>query len=208
MMRSLFTLILLGGLGGAVFGQVSSVASTNTDSPTTAASREIEIAGITALIPDVVVVDHEGRRRRLYSDMIKDKVVLMHFFYTRCSYMCSLQGQDLNSVQNLLGSRQGRDVFLISISMDPGHDNPRQLRRWAKIFGVKRGWSLVSGNSVEIRKLLKTLTGNSGPVEMHAAPVFIGDDKARIWTALDGLSGAGNLTKAIELVSGNSANNE
>ncbi len=160
--------------------------------------REIEVGNVKVVIPDVMVVDHEGRRQRLYSDMIEGRVVLVHFFYTRCTYTCSLQGQDLRELQTLLGKRVGREVFLISISMDPGNDRPRQLNRWAKNFGVKPGWKLVSGESIEIKRFLKVLTGNSGPVEMHAAPVFIGNDKTRVWAAVDGLSGAGNLARAIE----------
>src|SRR4051794_2579928 len=39
-------------------------------------------------IPDLLVVDQDGIRRRFYSDLIKDKVVILSFFFTSCQSTC------------------------------------------------------------------------------------------------------------------------
>ncbi len=34
--------------------------------------------------PDIVLVDHLGKKHRFYQDLVRDKVVLVQFFYTTC----------------------------------------------------------------------------------------------------------------------------
>lgn len=160
--------------------------------------RLIQIGKSQVLIPDVVVLNEQGKRVRLYTDLIKDKVVLFNFFYTTCSYVCQMQGSDLSEVQARLGKRLGKEVFLISISMDPANDTPERLRHWARALGVKPGWTLVTSTSAEIKTMLKTFTGNDpGPRERHYSVVFIGDDKSGKWISADGLAGPEGLIELI-----------
>ena len=35
--------------------------------------------------PDVVLVDQDGERHRFYSDLVRDRIVLIQFFYTECT---------------------------------------------------------------------------------------------------------------------------
>lgn len=35
--------------------------------------------------PDTLLVDHLGRKYRFYSDLVKDRIVAIQFFYTTCS---------------------------------------------------------------------------------------------------------------------------
>ena len=35
--------------------------------------------------PDVVLVDHEGKKHRFYSDLVRDRIVVIQFFYTVCT---------------------------------------------------------------------------------------------------------------------------
>jgi len=145
---------------------------------------EITIGGTRKVtIPDLVLRDHEGRKVRFYSDLIKDKIVVLTFFYTHCSYTCSLQGRTLSKLQSLLGERLGKSVFLISVSTDPENDNPAQLRTWGKHFDIHTGWTLVTGERVEMNKLLIQFTGNEAGRTMHLPITFIGNDQKGIWTS-------------------------
>src|ERR1041384_7816475 len=69
-----------------------------------------------AVIPDVVVRDHQGRKLHFYSDLVKDKVVVLNFFYTSCTYTCTMQGRTFSQLQSLLGERLGKSVHLISVT--------------------------------------------------------------------------------------------
>ena len=34
--------------------------------------------------PDTVLVDHQGKKHRFYSDLVKDRMAVIQFFYTTC----------------------------------------------------------------------------------------------------------------------------
>ena len=162
---------------------------------------EVEIQGFGKVsIPDIVVQDQDGRKFRFYSDLVKDKVVVLSFFYTSCTYACTLQGRTFAKLQSLLGERLGKAVFLISVSMDPANDNPQQLKAWARRYGVQSGWTLVTGEPAEMNKLLVPFTARAGGGGMHLPVTFIGNDKQRVWTGAVGQFAPGDLLKVVDFV--------
>jgi protein SCO1/2 len=80
-------------------------------------------------MPDVQLQDQNGR---LFTTAeLKGKFALVNFIYTRCTTLCTFSGAvygrllaDLNR-----GARKGQ-VRLLSISLDPGYDTPKQLREY------------------------------------------------------------------------------
>lgn len=95
-------------------------------------------------IPDVDCVDHNGKKLRFHTDLVKGKVVVISFIYTSCPYLCTRIGESTARLQTALGSRLGRDVHLISVSTDPVTDTPERLKAWAKRLKAKDGWRLVT----------------------------------------------------------------
>ena len=179
-----------------VFGQTTSAQVVDSSGST---DRVVEFEGVRVVIPDVAVLTHERKRVSLYSDLISNKIVVLNFFYTRCSYICGIQGENLTHIQAKLGKRLGRDVFMISISMDPETDTPERLKGWARMLRAKRGWTLVSSTDPQMLKLIKDFTGNSpGPREVHSARIFIGNDRTGKWTTADGLGNAGEIVELVE----------
>ena len=65
-----------------------------------------------AYFPDVPLVTHEGKSVRFFTDLIENKIVVVNFIYTRCPDVCSLETAKLRQVQELLGDRVGRDIFM------------------------------------------------------------------------------------------------
>jgi protein SCO1/2 len=163
---------------------------------------EVEIAGVGKVaIPDLDLRDQDGRKLRFYSDLIKDKVVVLSFFYTSCSYSCTMQGKTFSKLQSLLGDRLGKSVFLISVTMDPATDDPAQLKSWGKRYDVQDGWTLVTGKEAELNKLLLPLTGTRAGGGMHLASTFIGNDKTGVWTSAAGVFDPEVLLNAVDSVS-------
>ena len=162
---------------------------------------EVDIEGIKLKIPDLLLRDQEGRRVRFYSDLIKDKVVVVSFFYTSCSYSCTLQGRTFSKLQSLLGERLGKSIFLISVTTDPVKDNPEQLKAWARRYDVQSGWTLVTGEEGEMNKLLKPFIGNTAGGGMRVPATFIGNDRKRLWTSAAGIFSAEELIKVIDHIS-------
>lgn len=159
---------------------------------------EVDVRGVGRVeIPDLLVRDHEGRKVRFYSDLIKDKVVVLSFFYTSCIYVCTTQGQTFSGLQSLLGDRLGKSVFLISVSTDPAHDTPAQLKAWGKRYGIQPGWTLVTGDVSEMNKLLLPFTGNPAGAGMHLPTTFIGNTKTGVWVSAAGVFAPEDVLNAL-----------
>ena len=162
---------------------------------------EIDIGGVGKIrIPDLELRDQDGRKVRFYSDLIKNKVVVLSFFYTSCNYTCTMQGQTFSKLQSLLGEQLGTSVFLISVTTDPAKDDPAVLKAWGKRYDAQPGWTLVTGNKADMNKLLLPFTGNLAGAGMHLPSIFIGNDKTGLWTSAAGVLEPQDVLRAVDYV--------
>lgn len=148
----------------------------------TGPGREIMLQGRKIFIPDVSLVDQNGSGVRLYEDLIKGKTVAIGFFYTRCTYICTRHGELFQGLQKELGTRLGKDLFLVSINMDPQFDTSEVIARWGRDYGRQKGWTLVTGPLEEMNKALVATTADSaGPRDEHGTFFYIGNDQTGNW---------------------------
>lgn len=134
-------------------------------------------------IPDVQVVDQNGRKQQFYTDLVQGKTVVINLVFTTCKGMCPLLGANFSKLQTVLGDRLGKDVFLISVSTDPETDSPEKLKAWGDKFKAKNGWTLVTGEKEKLDSLLRVLSGD-GPSKGYHAPslcIFNGKTKTYRW---------------------------
>jgi protein SCO1 len=148
-------------------------------------------------IPDVQLTDHRGESVRFYCDLVKDKAVAINFVYTTCTTVCPPMGAYFSAVQSLMGDRIGRDLGLISVSIDPVIDTPERLRAWGKKFQAGLGWSLLTGSKHEVDRLLKALKVFTADKVDHAPIVLVGNEPARTWTRVNGLASPTTLARLI-----------
>jgi cytochrome oxidase Cu insertion factor (SCO1/SenC/PrrC family) len=127
-------------------------------------------------IPDVNVLDQDGRKQQFYTDLVKDKTVVVNFVFTSCKAMCPLLGANFSKLQSALGERLGQDVFLISVSTDPETDSPEKMKAWGERFKAKNGWTFVTGNKEELAGLLRVFTGDGLRKGYHAPSLCIVND--------------------------------
>ncbi|HKU75781.1 MAG TPA: SCO family protein [Pyrinomonadaceae bacterium] len=160
--------------------------------------RKITLNDREFTIPDVLLIDQDGKRVRFYTDLLKDKTFALSFFYTDCTYVCTRQGELFSSLQKRLGPRLGKDVFIVSVTMNPQSDTPNKLRKWARKYGRQPGWRLVTGRVSEVEKLLRLFTGEvAGPKEIHSGLIYIGDDRTGRWSHLDDLKPASEIERRL-----------
>src|ERR1051325_2332559 len=107
-----------------------------------------------ARMPDVEVLDQNGKKMHFYTDLIRGKTVVLNFIYTDCTAICPMMGRSFSRLQAALGEKLGREVYLISVSMNPETDTPERLKAWGEQFGAKPGWILVTGEKASMDKLL------------------------------------------------------
>lgn len=138
--------------------------------------------------PNIPLVNQDGRQVRFFDDLIKGKVVAINFIFTGCSAACSMETARLRHVQEMLGDRVGKDIFFLSISIDPDNDTPEALKAYAEKFDVGPGWSFLTGKADDILKLRQRLgvymppekSKALGPLD-HDISLVIGNQATGRW---------------------------
>jgi cytochrome oxidase Cu insertion factor (SCO1/SenC/PrrC family) len=156
------------------------------------------IAGLE--IPDVPLQDQNGRPVHFYKDLVQGRVVAVNFVFTSCTTVCPPLGGVFGQLRKLLGDRAGRDVHLISVSVDPGNDTPAKMKEWGARFGAGPGWTLVTGSRPEVTRLLKALGAYNADINDHSPLVLLGNDARGEWTRAAGLAPPAKLLELIDQV--------
>ena len=128
------------------------------------------------------LVTQDGRTVRLYDDLLRGKIVVVSFVFTRCTKQCGLITASLARVQRLLGDRMGKDVFFYSISIDPERDTPAVLKEYATAFRAGPGWTFLTGAKADIAELRRKF-GDLTTVEGHSANLLVGNEETGQWMA-------------------------
>ena len=151
-------------------------------------------------IPDVPVLDQHGNKLHFYTDLIKDKTVAINFIFTNCTTICPPLAATFQRLQRDMGERVGKDVHLISISVDPVTDTPERLKAWGAKFKAGPGWTFVTGEKQEMDKLLNALGAAVSKREDHTPALIIGNDAKGVWTRTYGLAKIPQIMGVIQNV--------
>jgi protein SCO1/2 len=177
--------------------QASNKMNAEVAEPSNAESNGTGNSGKPMQIPDTAVYDQDGQRLRFYSDLVKGKTVAINFIFTTCTTICPPLTATFRKVQQELGASVGRDVQLISISVDPTTDVPERLKSFSAKFNAGPGWTFVTGDKQAIDRLLKALGASVGDKNDHTPMVLVGNHSAAYWTRTYGLAPVGTLVKVI-----------
>ena len=141
------------------------------------------------LIPDVTLTTQDDEQVNFY-DLVKGRIVAIDLIYTTCQYACPLESARLARMQQLLGDRMGKDIFFISISIDPEHDTPAALKAYAAKYNAGPGWIFLTGKQSDIDMLSKKLglwTDPSLSQDGHTPMLLIGNEATGQWTQTSAL---------------------
>jgi protein SCO1/2 len=161
--------------------------------------------GATAL-PNVTLYTHEGKAVTFYEDLIRGKVVAINMMYAECEGICPIATINLVRVQELLGERIGRDVFMYSLTLQPELDTPQRLQEYAEMHGVKPGWWFLTGARADIEHLRYRLgffdlnPVVDGDKATHTGMVRIGNDVYDRWTSASALAKPEQIVATIKHV--------
>jgi protein SCO1 len=149
--------------------------------------------------PDVEVLDQAGRKLRFARDLLTGRTVAVSFVFTTCSSICSPITAGLSSVQRRMRQRMGRDIHLLSITIDPLNDTPAVLAQYAAKFEAGPGWTFVTGSRGSIDRVLAAFGMSSGgDLSDHSPYIYLGNETARAWTRVHGLSDPGVVAATLE----------
>lgn len=141
-------------------------------------------------VPDVVLQAADGSLTRIAQ--MRGRWLVAGFMYTRCATVCSIQGSGFAQLRALLREAIARrQVGLLSISLDPGHDTPAALARYQQRHDdAHDGWLAARPRSrADLRTLLdvfgvKAIPDGLGGLEHDAAFNLI-DPAGRLVEILD-----------------------
>jgi protein SCO1/2 len=155
---------------------------------------------------NVEVTGHDGRTYRFFEDLLRDKIVMINFFYTDCDELCPLATQNLTVVRDLLNARTGAPVFMYSISLRPARDTPERLAAYARTYGVGPGWLMLTGKPDDI-ELLRHRLGfvDSDPLqdadpEQHLGTVRIANEPMHRWIMTPALVNPAAIVRSVKRV--------
>jgi protein SCO1/2 len=155
----------------AVLAGLAAGAAASLGRPTTAVPSQEDLPGADCqrpldepyadYFPNVVVHTHENQRALFYNDLLRGKVVLINCMSINYDAVYPVTA-NLVQVQQLLGDRVGRDVFMYSLTVDPDNDTPDALRAFAERHGVQPGWLFLTGTLEVIEVLHGRLFAHRG----------------------------------------------
>jgi protein SCO1 len=119
-------------------------------------------------IPDIELIDQDGRTVHLYTDLVKGRVAALSFIFTTCTTICPLIGANLGRLQTELDQSLGGDIALISVSVDPVTDTPQRMKAWGAQFGARPGWELLTGGKEAVDQLLKAAGLFTPDIQSHS----------------------------------------
>jgi len=148
-------------------------------------------------MPNVVLLNQDGKKVNLKEIVDSGKPVIFDFIYTTCTTICPVLSATFANLRKELGENADK-IQLISLSIDPEHDRPEQMKKYLSRYKAGKGWDFLTGSREDINRALKALDATvvdkmaHEPLYiMHAAP---SDD----WVRIKGLLSKGDLLRELK----------
>ncbi|AUY32110.1 SCO family protein [Pseudomonas sp. PONIH3] len=134
---------------------------------------------------DTVLKDQDGRELRFYSDVLKNKVVMLNVIFTHCNDACPLITRKLREVREAMGPALAAQVTFVSLSSDPLNDTPEVLKAFAQKQGVDGpNWLFLTGDKASVDLVLGRLGQFLPSPEQHSTQLIAGDVAGKRWSKI------------------------
>ena len=156
-------------------------------------------------VPDFSLTDQTQNSIAL--SQLSGKVVALTFIYTRCPLpdYCFRLSNNFGQLQKRFRTRMGSDLVLLSIVIDPAHDQPAALSDYARTWKAdSHAWHFLTGPLPKIAKLASGFDMNFYPDEalfVHSFHTVVIDRQGKLVANLEGNSfSAKQLGDLVETV--------
>ena len=140
--------------------------------------------------PDFSLIDQN--RERVTLSQFSGKVVAVTFVYTRCPFpnFCFRLTNNFARLQKRFANEMGRELILLTITLDPVHDQPDALAEYGRTWNVDpKGWHLLTGPPAEVQKFCDRFGVAFYPDEgsfIHSLHTMIIDRQGKLAANLEG----------------------
>jgi cytochrome oxidase Cu insertion factor (SCO1/SenC/PrrC family) len=163
-------------------------------------SQQADTSAAQHYFTDVLLLNQDGREMKFYSDLIKGKVVVINPMFTSCNGVCPPMTRNMEKIQEWLGDRLGKDVNLISFTVDQINDTPPVLKEFSAKYHARPGWYFITGKKENHEIALKKLGQWVETREGHSNIILVGNDRTGLWKKAFGLAKPEDLIAVVESV--------
>jgi protein SCO1/2 len=141
-------------------------------------------------VPDFEFADQNQQRVAL--SQFAGEVVVVTFIYTRCPNpnYCFRLNSNLARLQKRFAQRLGHDLVLLSIVVDPEHDQGKTLSNYANIWRANpQGWHFLTGPLPDIQKVTRMFGmdfWNGEGVVTHSFHTIVVDQRRKLAANIEG----------------------
>lgn len=146
------------------------------------------------------LVDQNGKTVDLYRDLLHGRTVVMNAFFAECKATCPIMASAYRAMQNRFADRLGRDLLLISITVDPENDTPPKLKALATQLEAKNGWYFLSGTPEQVNAALRRVGLFTENRDGHSNLFLIGNDRTGLWKKALGVAGIDAVIDVVKSV--------
>ncbi len=148
--------------------------------------------------PNTPLVSHQGQTLRFYDDVIKGRIVLINTMFTSCAGICPPITNNLLAVQKALSPYLGKQVVMVSITVDPQTDTPAVLKAYVERYAIGPGWLFLTGKPAHVDAVLAKLGDTDPEKTRHSGMLLIGDESGKSWRKVPAMSAPKDIASAIE----------
>jgi protein SCO1/2 len=147
-------------------------------------------------IPDVELIDQLGASVPLRELLAADQPIALNFIFTTCTTICPVMTATFAQMRRELGDA-GKNLRLVSISIDPEYDRPDKLKAYAEQFAAGSGWDFLTGDSADIVQVLRSFDSYAGSKMNHKPVTLLKSPDSESWTRLEGLASGKDLANEV-----------
>jgi protein SCO1/2 len=121
----------------------------------------------------------------------------VEFIFATCTTICPILSAGFASIQRKLGDDREK-VLLVSITIDPEHDGPEELRKYLDRYGAKSGWDFYTGTREDIDKVMRAFDAFVPDKMSHKPLTHVHAPGRDHWVEIDGFAGSKDLMRELE----------
>ncbi|MDD2582422.1 MAG: SCO family protein [Desulfuromonadaceae bacterium] len=153
------------------------------------------------IIPDLALINQDGKRVRLRSILKSDTPVIVDFIYGTCTTICPVLSAGFTNLQSKLGAT-GQNVRLVSITIDPENDSPKVMKDYLKRFRARPGWDFLTGSRADIDVVMKAFNAYIPDKMSHYPLNMILVPRDGSWVRLLGIMSSREFLEEYQRVAG------
>ncbi len=115
------------------------------------------------------------------TEELQGKVTIASFMFTACPTVCPGLMKNMQRIQKRVRGL-GKNIALITFSVDPENDTPEVLHRYARTLHANPYvWNFLTGKREDLKKIL--IEGFKVPMGEEKVPITkpIGNDETTLW---------------------------